>query len=286
MYEEMVLTSFDYIEDHIGEEISLQIMAERNNISVFHFSRIFSFMTGDTFKGYVKKRKVSHSLAMLDSNMSVIDTAFNCGFSHPESFTRTFRAMFDMSPREYKANKGSVKPFDIGSVIGRDLVNFRGELLLRADYVYLNEKRLYSERHERSILEKGWFDEISSLGEKFIRKICFSKNEKPRFQYHFATCLNGGNFFEFRFCIEADDQKQLCPDSLEFCLLEAGWYVQFRYEGNLSEIFDSLDSDIKKWVSRKDPDLRIVSKGLVIRYDRENDNVFDVFIKLSRKSNS
>ena len=134
MYEEMIESSLIFIEENILEDISLKNISGYFNISSAHFSRIFAFMIGEPYRQYVLKRKLSHSLSMLNNNESVIDTAFTYGFTYPESYSRAFKKVFGLSPKKYQISSGNVKPYGIGKVITRDLVNFNGEIFIRCEY--------------------------------------------------------------------------------------------------------------------------------------------------------
>lgn len=283
MYEEMILSTLDFIEEHIGDDLSLISISERFNISPSHFSRIFSFLVGESYRQYVKKRRINRSLLLLDRGHSVIDTALSSGFSHPESYTRAFRDVFGLSPKHYRGNNKAASPSGVGQIIARDLVNFKGDLLLKAEYVYLRKKILFGQSLCRNTESKGWLEELDSLGDVFSRWSGESDLTDKNVLYHFASCTKEGNIYEFRFCREALVDKKECPAHMNVFSLDEGWYAKFRYRGKLIENFTHFDSDIRKWISKKDENLKIVGKGVMIRYDQSNSEEFEIYIKLSRK---
>ena len=50
-----------YMEDHLTDDITLGNIAESVNISVFHFQRAFSMLTGITPVEYLRKRRLSQA---------------------------------------------------------------------------------------------------------------------------------------------------------------------------------------------------------------------------------
>jgi AraC family transcriptional regulator len=99
----------DQVEDNLSEEINVIQLANSFNISPWHFQRTFKAMAGDTLGGYIRGRRLTEAARLLlTSNLGIIDIAFRVGFNSHEAFTRSFKAYFGESPRDFRRNPPSV----------------------------------------------------------------------------------------------------------------------------------------------------------------------------------
>ncbi len=94
----------DYIENHLTEELSLEVLARVACFSSFHFHRIFSGMTGETLSDFVRRLRVEKAAGQLLANpgKSVTEVALDCGFSGSSVFARVFKECFGMSALEWQ----------------------------------------------------------------------------------------------------------------------------------------------------------------------------------------
>jgi len=93
----------DYIEAHLAEELSLEVLAKVACFSSFHFHRIFSAMTGETLNAFVRRLRVEKAASLLLANpsRSITEVALDAGFSSPSVFARVFKESFGMSALEW-----------------------------------------------------------------------------------------------------------------------------------------------------------------------------------------
>ena len=97
---------FHFIEDHLGEKISLEDVAKAVNISPVHLERVFKFAYGLPLMDYVRRRKLAESLnALLQEQRSVLEIAMEYGFEHEQSFARAFKKEFDITPGRYRKER-------------------------------------------------------------------------------------------------------------------------------------------------------------------------------------
>ncbi|WP_068782780.1 AraC family transcriptional regulator [Paenibacillus phocaensis] len=93
--------SIDFIEERLGEELTLAGVAKAMFYSEYHFHRTFLYFVGDTMTSYVRKRRLSRAAELLThTDLRVLDIALHCGFSSHEAFTRAFRKMYGILPTE------------------------------------------------------------------------------------------------------------------------------------------------------------------------------------------
>lgn len=95
--------AMDYIDRHIGDNLSLSDIAASACISRFHFARLFRVSTGRSPMEYVLARRIALAKAQLARGPQKISaTAASLGFFDQSHFTRTFRRMTGYSPREFR----------------------------------------------------------------------------------------------------------------------------------------------------------------------------------------
>lgn len=93
-----------YIDDHLGERISLDELARQAGVSRFHFARQFRLSTGESPMGYLRRIRIERSKSILQTRDSTIaEVAVSLGFSDQSHFTRTFGRMVGTSPGSFLA---------------------------------------------------------------------------------------------------------------------------------------------------------------------------------------
>ena len=92
-----------YIEEHYKEKITLEMLADYENISVFHLSHLFKQATGQTPIEYINQYRLIMSADMLkSSDYSIMQIAFECGYNNVSYFNRAFKARYGITPKEYR----------------------------------------------------------------------------------------------------------------------------------------------------------------------------------------
>jgi AraC family transcriptional regulator len=103
IYHSRINNVFQYIDEHLDQDLSLQTLSHIASFSPFHFHRIFRFITKETLNGYVTRRKIEKAaLDLLHKNTSISEVAHHYGFSDNSSFSKTFRKYYGESPTAFK----------------------------------------------------------------------------------------------------------------------------------------------------------------------------------------
>jgi AraC family transcriptional regulator len=91
-----------YIEEHIGERISLDELAREAGVSRFHFARQFRLSTGESPMGYLRRMRIERSKSILQTRDSTIaEVAARLGFSDQSHFTRIFGRLVGVPPGSF-----------------------------------------------------------------------------------------------------------------------------------------------------------------------------------------
>lgn len=92
-----------YLEKRFREEISLAQAARVAGLTPGAFSRFFHKMTHRTFTGYRNACRIREACRLLDeTDLSITEIAFACGFGNLSNFNRRFREEKRLAPREYR----------------------------------------------------------------------------------------------------------------------------------------------------------------------------------------
>ena len=85
-YEQQFAKVLDYIERHLGEELSVERLSREANFSKFHFHRQFSAYVGVNVSRYVQMLRLQRASRRLvfEPAAKIIDVAFEAGFETPE----------------------------------------------------------------------------------------------------------------------------------------------------------------------------------------------------------
>lgn len=100
----------EYIEDHLTDDLSLDVIAEFAGVSDYHFRKVFFYLSGLTLSEYVKNRRLSEATLDLLNGEKVTDVAFKYGYQSLDGFTRAYKKWSGYLPSE-AIKKGLGKSF-------------------------------------------------------------------------------------------------------------------------------------------------------------------------------
>lgn len=105
-YYQYIEKAIVFIEENLSSKIVLDDIAEAACLSKFHFHRVFNSLMGETAIDYVRKRRLSKaSYDLLYTDNKIIDIAFEYQFESPEAFTRAFKSVFNITPKNYRGER-------------------------------------------------------------------------------------------------------------------------------------------------------------------------------------
>ena len=101
-----------YIEKNFQNELSVEEIAESVGIDRSYFGKIFKDMLGQTPQNFIRQYrmiKAAELLRLTDLSISDIGNAVGYpGFTH---FSRAFKSVYDLSPREYRKQNHMTKTY-------------------------------------------------------------------------------------------------------------------------------------------------------------------------------
>ena len=98
-----VLKVKNYINENYMYEIKLETLADIANMSQSAFSRFFKLHTGRTLSDYIIDTRLGYATRMLlDTQDSIANISFNCGYNNLSNFNRLFKRKKGCSPSEFR----------------------------------------------------------------------------------------------------------------------------------------------------------------------------------------
>ena len=94
---------YKYINNNFQNHISLNEIADKVSLTVPAFCRYFKKSTGKTFTKLVNEYRIVHATKLLsESQMSIADVAFECGFNNFSHFNKLFKEFTGKSASKYR----------------------------------------------------------------------------------------------------------------------------------------------------------------------------------------
>lgn len=94
---------YKYINRNFQNHISLDEIADKVSMTVPAFCRYFKRVTGKTFTKLVNEYRVVHATKLLnESQMSISDVCFECGFNNFSHFNKQFNKITGKSASQYR----------------------------------------------------------------------------------------------------------------------------------------------------------------------------------------
>lgn len=92
------------IEANLFSQLTIEELAQQNNLSVSSFKREFAKLYNDTPANYIKSKKLEKAAELLSlSDKRITDIAFDCGFNDLANFTKSFSEKYHATPTQYRA---------------------------------------------------------------------------------------------------------------------------------------------------------------------------------------
>lgn len=103
----IISKSIDYINCHLTEELSLNDIAAKANLSPNYYCNVFKKLYGITLWEYITAKRVELAICCLkDFKGTILDLALSCGFNNTANFNRVFKKQTGTTPSQMKKNLG------------------------------------------------------------------------------------------------------------------------------------------------------------------------------------
>jgi AraC family transcriptional regulator len=101
-----------HIENNLTENITYEGLSKIVGVSVYEFSRIFSFMAEMPVSEYIRRRRLSQAVYDIQRGTEkIIDVAYKYRYESPTTFSRAFKEMHGTSPASARKSGAKLKMY-------------------------------------------------------------------------------------------------------------------------------------------------------------------------------
>lgn len=101
---ELLHKILNYIQENFTRvDISLTHIANKFGYSYTYISKYLNNTLGTSFNNFINENRISYAIYLLkNTDLSITDVSFSCGYSNIRSFNRNFIKIVNTTPRNYK----------------------------------------------------------------------------------------------------------------------------------------------------------------------------------------
>jgi len=272
-YYERIQSTVDYIEKRLGEEITLDELADMACFSKYHYHRIFLAFTGETVMEYIRKRRLASAAArLMNSGDRTLDIAFSLGFNSQETFIRAFKKVFGVTPGRCRKDRSLIDPEKCAApariMIKAGGIMQKPEIVKKESFYVVGMEctTTVDENKAGKVIPKLWEAFMPRMGE--IAACCATPQERPgaktagshhggglnphpgvqKCQTAFGVCFCEGENREFKYVAGVETTASAkVPDGMVKKLVPAAKYAVFKHRGPIVNFYDTLDYIYGKW---------------------------------------
>ncbi|WP_459480824.1 helix-turn-helix domain-containing protein [Clostridium saccharoperbutylacetonicum] len=102
-YDKQIETILKYINNNLCEDLSIETLSQKFYLSKYYLMHKFKRETGYTVHNYVNQKRLLLAKDLIKSGESITKVYTLCGFNDYSSFLRSFKNMFNKSPRTFSS---------------------------------------------------------------------------------------------------------------------------------------------------------------------------------------
>ena len=97
-YHEKVIDVITYIQEHLTEDINVDVLAKQCYVSKYYLMRQFKEATGYSIHQYINEKRIQAARRMILSGMPASKACYECGFRDYSTFARRFKMIVGTAP--------------------------------------------------------------------------------------------------------------------------------------------------------------------------------------------
>ncbi|MBQ0733168.1 GyrI-like domain-containing protein [Aquimarina celericrescens] len=259
-YFNRISKAISFIEENLKSELTLDSIAQQAYYSKYHFSRVFTAITGETVGDYVRKRRVSESAhELILTKQPIIEIAERYQFDSQQSYTRAFTSVFEISPAKYRKKGHRLVPFDRYTLSPSDFDRLQKDFTTATPHIInAQERKLVGLKIETSLSN----DTTTAMWQEFMPRRHEIKNNRDTGYYsvqvHNDTItldtFTEDILFEKWAAIEVPDFDHI-PNGMSSYSLSEGKYAVFMHKGPVSTFQKTMDYILRLWLPNSDYEL-------------------------------
>ena len=246
----------EYIEQNLGEEITLISLAEACHYSPWYCHRLFLQWLGRTPADYIRRLRLSQSAYRLrDDDAKVADIAFEFGFGSVDGYQRAFLREFGCNPRAYARHPRPLylfTPFKVLDTLAKEEKEME---TVKTIFVQAIEKPARKALIRRGRSAEDYYRYCEEVGCDvwgFLLSIPQAVGEPVGMWLPEAMKPKGTSVYVQGVELRADE-PMAAPDEYEIISLLPATYLQFQGEPFAEEAYEEAIDEVWEAVKRYDP---------------------------------
>ena len=241
-YQQRINKVLIYVEEHMGEKIEIEKLAQLSNFSIYHFHRIVSAYLNEPLGTFLHRLRLDKAARMLEySDESIKNIAYEVGFEVPSSLNKAFKKRFGVTPAEYRNGLKAKIPFDIVNLKSRSMkLNLKPEYKKIADkkVVFVQARGAYNESAGKAWKELGEFMKQKNLFDFGVECLGIGHDDPHVTE---AENLRYDACFTFK--------KEVEPEgNIGVKVIPGGKYAVFKYKGPYTNLIHVYDYIYRNWL--------------------------------------
>ncbi|MBR6766638.1 MAG: AraC family transcriptional regulator, partial [Clostridia bacterium] len=240
--------AMEQIEENLAGEIMAEQLAQTAACSVFHFQRMFTFITGVTLNEYIRRRRMTAAaFELLDGNVKVIDLALKYGYESPTAFNRAFQSVHGVAPSQARREGISLTAFPKLAFT----LSIKGETAMNYRIIKKEAFRIVGFAWYEELTMENCFQRVPEYWAEFFRnngvpRVCrLMEGKEPQGILGVSLCENGdyGGYF-----IAAATDAPV-PEGMEEYIVPETTYAVFESIGPMPDAIQNLQRRIvSEWL--------------------------------------
>lgn len=268
-YESKVKDVVLYIQNNLDKDLNVKTLAEKSNISLFHFHRIIKACLGVSLGTYVNLLRLDAAARLVKySNENISEIAVKIGYNDLSAFSKSFTREFGISPSEYRLNNESFINCNIDfhykqNTVEKYNLNPKIKIVPERQVAFIEVKGTYGGIES----EKAW----KSLLEYATSNKIITWNLEAFSIYYDDPDVVGIDNCNFDSCLAI---KKICypSDLVKIKRIEGGKYIVFRYKGPYENLWDVYNLLFQDYIV------------LLDKYQVRNSPVLEKYVKYSDRT--
>ena len=248
-----VSKAINFIEQMMPITADLKDIAEKANMSPYHFHKVFTSITGETVGKYCQKRRLTLAAQrLLNTDLKILDIALEHGYDSQGTFGRAFKEFYGVTPSEFRKKTKNypivcTQPLSISDLKHRGRLSKNPEIVKKDRQLLVGIEKTVCVRTTNSVdLWKEFF-----LRENEINYVCENKNYYGVSEHIKITKLTEETPFT-KFCGVNVDKIMDVPEGMKGKLIPSRKYAVFTHYGPYENINKSFYYIYCVWLPKTD----------------------------------
>jgi AraC family transcriptional regulator len=255
--------AIEFIERNIKEDISLDMIANEVSLSPYHFHRVFSALAGEPIGAYVRRRRLTlASRDLIETDIRIIDIAVDYLFESQESFSRSFKKMFGVTPGKFRQSRTGLTYIERQKLTPTTLQHRNGGITMQPEMKHNKSFTVVGMRCATTLndnkIPELWSSFTARIGEVRHVKgstaygICENTGiDQPLATFTRDTIFHETVGLEVTSAAPTDD----IPEGMVSHTVKEGDYAVFTHKGKLDRLRDTYDYIYGVWFPQSEFEL-------------------------------